>query len=62
MSGAVEQEIQAAAGWLRAEAARVPFGEIGVRLFLHNGTVARTERMTSEKRLPENGSDHARGS
>lgn len=45
----VESEILAAAAWLREHATAVPFGEIGIRIVLHGGRVARIERTLTTK-------------
>lgn len=46
-------EIDAAAAWLRDQLARVAFGEVGVKLIVHDGKVSRIERTIVEKALGE---------
>ncbi len=51
----LESVIAEAAAWLRAEAAKTPFGSVGVVLVLHKGRVARVERSVTTKHATETG-------
>ena len=50
----MEREIAAAVAWLCSEAPRVGYGELGIKLIIHNGSVARSERTISVTRLSYN--------
>jgi hypothetical protein len=45
----LENQIASAAKWLLGAAENLPHGEAGVKLILHNGQIARVERLVVEK-------------
>jgi hypothetical protein len=59
-AGNLDAELATAAAWIKAEAARAPYAEIGVRFILHGGVVTRVERATTVKLQPEAGNGNAR--
>jgi hypothetical protein len=54
----LDRAISAGAAWMKAEAARLPFGEVSIRLVLHAGRVSRLEKATVEKERPDGGPHH----
>jgi hypothetical protein len=52
------RKIADATGWLLFELGQIRFGEVGVRLVIHEGRVVRVERTTTEKaQAPKRPSD-----
>jgi hypothetical protein len=51
----LDRELAAAVNWFRQQAQVTPFGEISLRLILHNGKLSRVERETVSKLLPGEG-------
>ena len=47
--------IAKAAAWMAQQVERVAFGEIAVKLIVHDGKVSRIERTVTEKALGEDG-------
>ena len=41
--------VREAFAWLMAEAERIPYGEVGVTLTIHDGRVTKIERRSAEK-------------
>ncbi len=56
MNGAdLDRELSAAVNWIKQQVPGLPFGELALRLYIHNGKLARVERETVSKLLPGEG-------
>jgi len=55
----LDQQIVFATAWLRKHAQATLYGEVGVRLILHAGQVARIERSVTTKEQPDKGASDA---
>jgi hypothetical protein len=54
----VSETVDKAAAWLESQVRDLRFGEVTVKLVLHEGRVSRIEKTITEKEQPGDGRDH----
>jgi len=60
MSPANERTLAAGVEFLKTEISRISFGELTLRLTMHDSTIQRVEKTVSVKSLPEQGGSNGR--